>query len=116
MAEEIFYEYVQRLRAYLEGHLIIGKPVEIEPLTDDKEKFIKAMKYIIRNYHPDYEFSSDWTKIRINPADHIVFPEITEEMKQQLANRGNKVEPEPVKEVKKKKKYKPQTLQLKHSF
>ena len=72
MATTIEREYAMKIKDYINTNLLHdGTPIEIASLTNDKEKFIATIKYLIRNYIPELELSSDLTKIRLNPAEFI---------------------------------------------
>ncbi len=60
-------KYKEEVLKFINNDLQAGYAFPINK-TKNPQKFTETIKYIIRNYRPDVEFSSDWTKIRINPA------------------------------------------------
>jgi len=64
-------EYVEKITKYLKEHLLNdGTPIKIVTLTNDNEKFLEAIKTIIRSKEiKGLEISSDYTKIRKNPQE-----------------------------------------------
>ena len=56
-------QYIDRLIDYLKK-LPEGGIIEINSLTNDKDKFIKSVKFVIDCCLPNIEISSDYTKIR----------------------------------------------------